>query len=177
MADVLVKLQAIKNDEIGTNAEISNQGVITFTEDKILLGIGNGNIDYIQNVKTIIQETFNNIDFPPIYNGAKTTQEITDNLTAFANSFVFNSETNKLVYIPKDATTIDNVLEIPLTGITVTYAEKYVAGTNITITDRDDGMKEISAPNNNFTGFNVYSSMPTYKDLFQDTTNMVYFVF
>lgn len=176
MSDILVKFQAIKNDEIGTNNEISNQGVITFTEDKILLGIGNGNIDYADNVKKIIEEKFNNID-SPIYNGSKSTAEITAGLTTFVNSFIFNSETGKLVYIPKNATNIDNVIEIPLTGITVTYAEKYVAGTNITITDREDGMKEISAPNNNFTGFNVYATMPKYKDLFNDTTNLVYFVF
>lgn len=176
MTDILVKFQAIKNNEIGTNNEISNKGVITFTEDKILLGIGNGNIDYIDKVKKTIETTFNNTD-SPIYNGSKTTQEITNELAKFVNSFIFNSETNKLVYIPKDAKTISDVNEIPLTGIAVTYAEKYVAGTNITITDREDGMKEISAPNNNFTGFEVYSSMPEYKDLFNNTTNLVYFVF
>lgn len=177
MTDILVNIQAIKDTELEANAEKVNQGVITFTDTKILLGIGNTTIDYVENVKTIINETVNNIDFPIIYNGTKTTQEITDSITTLVNSFVFNTDTKTLVYVPKAATAIENVLEIPITGITITYAERYVAGTNITITDRDDGLKEISAINNNFSGFNIYSSMPTYKDLFQDTTNMVYFVF
>ena len=179
MTDIVVNFQAIKDEEIGTNNAVSNQGVITFTQSKILLGIGNGNIDYVDTIKTYIDNSINNIDVevPPLYNGTKTTEEITNSLTDLANSFVFNTTTNNFAYIPKDATTIDNVLEIPITGITVTYAEQYVAGENIVIKDRPDGMKEISAPNTNFNGFNVYSQMPTYEELAKQIDNMVYFVF
>lgn len=179
MADILVNFQAIKDTELETNTNVNNQGVITFTETKILLGLGTNKVDYVDNIQNIINNAINNIQIEnkPIYNGTKTTDEIAADLTNLSNSFVFNTTTNSLVYIPKDATEIANVIEIPITGITITYAEKYVAGQNIQIVDRDDGMKEISAISNNFTGFQVYSDMPTYKDLFTETNNLVYFVF
>ena len=186
-------IQAIKDAEIAKNTIKNDKGVITFTDTKIHLGIGTTTIDYltllkdsiqtiIDNTKTEINTKIDNLTITGaetiVYNGTKTTDEIKADRENLKNSLVFNTTTNKLLYIKKVQTDNDYSLEIPIDKtIEVKYGERYVAGANITITDLYDGTKEISCNANTFTGFNIVNSLPTNDDLTDAANaNKVYFV-
>ena len=168
-----VKIQAIKDVELNTNTEYQNQGVLTFTNTKVLLGTGNANIDYLSILKTDI---IKDIEVPIIYQGIKTTEEIEKLKETSTNTLVFDSVKKKLCFIDKTK----QIQEIPIEGeggITITYAERYVAGTNITITDNLDGTKSINATPQPFVGFNIVSQLPSLENLAKDDTNKIYLVY
>lgn len=173
MADIPVKIQAIQDTELAKNQIKENKGVLTFTNTKVLLGTGNANIDYLSLIKSSILKE---VEVPIIYNGIKKTAYIENKKNNLKNSLVFDSDKKKLCFVDKEA----KISEIPIEGgssINPTYAERYVAGQNIEITDRNDGFKEISAHNGVFHGIQIYSNMPKYEKISKDIDNMIFFVF
>ena len=172
--DITVSFQAIKDTELGTNALVDNKGMITYSDTKIRLGTGTGNIDYLQLLKDDIINNLppTDVDIPPIYYGKKTTVEIDDATTGYptmANGLVYDSTEGKLYYIKKTQTATDYKVEVPQ-GITLLYTELYKAGANITIDENSDGTKTINAVIDGFTGYAIYNEMPTNAQL-QDTAN------
>lgn len=167
-----VKIQAIKDTELNTNTEYQNKGVLTFTDTKVLLGIGNANIDYLGILKTDI---IKDIEVPIIYQGTKTTEEIETLKETSTNTLVFDSVKKKLCFIDKQK----QINEIPIEGggININYAERYIAGTNITIEDNLDGTKTINATPQPFTGFNIVSRLPNLESLAKDDANKIYIVY
>ena len=179
--DITVSFQAIKDTELDTNAEINNKGMITYSDTKIRLGTGTTNIDYLQLLKDDINNNLPSIDIPVIYHGQKTTTEIDDPTTGYPtmqNGLVYDTTESKLYYIKKEQTDTDYKVEVPVSGNAIwLYAEKYIAGTNITIDDNADGTHTINAILDGFTGYAVYNAMPSLQELTSaDNANKVFFV-
>lgn len=192
MTDIEVAFQAIKDTEVEANTVKNNKGVITLTDTKIMLGLGATTLDYLTLLKNEIKNEIGTgggtggggtaTDVPIIYQGIKTTTEIEASKETMKNSLVWDSDKSKLVYIKKEQTDTDYLLEIPLNVNNITnnitlQGDTYIAGDNITITNNEDGTKTISAIANTFDGFNIVNQVPTIESL-QDATNAnkVYFV-
>lgn len=109
------------------------------------------------------------------YQGTKTTAEIDANYLSLANSLVYDGDQMVLYYIPANPTADNYKVEVPYTHFL--YAERYVAGDNIIITDNANGTKSISAKLDGFTGYSIYSTMPSPADLTAaDNANKVFFI-
>ena len=176
MADIQVVFQAINDTEVETNTIKNNQGVITLTDTKILLGLGNTTLDYLTLLKNEIMGGIKVDDVPIIYQGTKTTNEIDTNRETMKNSLVFNTDDNKLYYVKKEQTETDFKVEIPLKSMSFLYAERYIAGNNITISDNLDGTKTISAYDNQLSGIAVRHSMPDESELTGDSKDKIFFI-
>lgn len=176
--DITVSFQAIKDTELGTNALVDNKGMITYSDTKIRLGTGTGNIDYLQLLKDDIINNLPSADGSIVYHGQKTTTEIDDATTGYptmANGLVYDTTEGYLYYIKKEQTATDYKLKIPIG--TYMYAERYIAGENIRFDDNADGTKTINAVLTGFSGYAIYNSMPSAAEL-ADTANQnkVFFV-
>lgn len=144
--------QIYKEADKPTN--INDEGVVTFTERGIYVGLDGANKVLYDGMS---HEQFMNkllLDSAPVDNLYEGRQYI--NKTDGCLYVYYNQKWNKISGEATGGGGVGDIINI--------IGEQYVAGNNITITDNPDGTKSINANDMTFTGFNVVTSVPTSFD-------------
>lgn len=158
MADLI--FQTIAEADIANTDNVTTEGVVTFTERSIYLGLGND--------KKILYDGLSTANYlKSIMVDAKPLDTVGNDET------IRIDKTNHLIYLK-----LNGVWETLGGGnagdVINIIGEQYRAGNNITITDNPDGTKSINAADMTFTGFNVVTQVPATWDT--QTSNSLLFI-
>lgn len=160
MADLI--FQTIAEANIATTDNVTTEGVVTFTERSIYLGLGNSKKILYDGLSTANYLKSIMVDAKP-------------NDSEGNNETIRIDKTNKLIYLK-----LNNVWETlggsgSVGDVFNIIGEQYRAGNNITITDNPDGTKSINAQDMTFTGFNVVTQVPQNWDT-QQTNSLLFII-